>query len=139
MGNICDIFSFNKECNNECNSEYNKECFKEYIITSNFKLNNDKFNIIMNGIRIDNFKINNNYIRNPYRFCYCSCYTRGLEIILEKIWPIIYNKEPKAELHIYYGMDYIYDDKYKLKMNLLMSQHGVMDHGRQPIDIIIRE
>jgi hypothetical protein len=36
MGNICDIFSFNKECNNECNSEYNKECFKEY--------NNDKKN-----------------------------------------------------------------------------------------------
>jgi hypothetical protein len=32
MGNICDIFSFNKECNNE----YNKECFKEY--------NNDKKN-----------------------------------------------------------------------------------------------
>ena len=32
MGNICDLFSFNKECN----SEYNKECFKEY--------NNDKKN-----------------------------------------------------------------------------------------------
>jgi len=32
MGNICDIFSFNKECNNECT----KECFKEY--------NNDKKN-----------------------------------------------------------------------------------------------
>jgi hypothetical protein len=34
MGNICDIFSFNKEYNNE----YNKECFKEY--------NNDKKNNI---------------------------------------------------------------------------------------------
>jgi hypothetical protein len=34
MGNICDLFSFNKECNNE----YNKECFKEY--------NNDKKNNI---------------------------------------------------------------------------------------------
>jgi hypothetical protein len=94
----------------------------------------------MNGLRIDNFKNNNNnYIRNPFRFCYCSCYSRGLEIILEKIWPIIYNKEPKAELHIYYGMDYVFDDKYKLKINLLMSQCGVMDHGRQPMDMIIRE
>lgn len=32
MGNICDLFSFNKECNNECT----KECNKKY--------NNDKKN-----------------------------------------------------------------------------------------------
>jgi hypothetical protein len=130
---------FNKVDKFNFKSLYHQECFKQYIITSNFKLTNDKYNIIMNGLRIDEFKINNNYIRNPYRFCYCSCYTRGLDVILEKIWPIIYNKEPKAELHIYYGMDYIFDDKYKLKINLLMSQPGVMDHGRQPMEMIIRE
>jgi hypothetical protein len=120
-------------------SLYHKNCFEQYVITSNYQITNNKYNIIMNGLRIDNFKINNNYIRNPYRFCYCSCYTRGLEVILEKIWPIIYNKEPKAELHIYYGMNYIFDDKYKLKMNILMAQCGVMDHGRQSMDMIIRE
>lgn len=121
-------------------SLYHLKCFEQYVLTSNYINNTNKYNIIMNGLRIDNFKNNNNnYIRNPFRFCYCSCYTRGLEIILEKIWPIIYNKEPKAELHIYYGMDYVFDEKYKLKINLLMSQCGVMDHGRQPMDMIIRE
>ena len=130
---------FNKVDKFNFKSLYHQECFEQYIITSNFKLNDNKYNIIMNGLRINEFQVNNNYIRNPYRFCYCSCYTRGLEIILEKIWPIIYNREPKAELHIYYGMDYIFDEKYKFKMNLLMSQCGVMDHGRQPMEMIIRE
>jgi hypothetical protein len=41
MGNICDIFSFNKECNNECT----KECFKEY---NNDKKNNVPFLDISN-------------------------------------------------------------------------------------------
>jgi hypothetical protein len=36
-------------------------------------------------------------------------------------------------------MDYVFDEKYKLKINLLMSQCGVMDHGRQPMEMIIRE
>ena len=120
-------------------SLYHQKCFEQYVITSNYVNNTNKYNVIMNGLRINNFKNNNNYVRNPFRFCYCSCYTRGLEIILEKIWPIIYNKEPKAELHIYYGMDYVFDEKYKLKINLLMSQCGVMDHGRQPMEMIIRE
>jgi hypothetical protein len=29
MGNICDVFSFNKECNKECHKECNNECNKE--------------------------------------------------------------------------------------------------------------
>ena len=29
MGNICDVFSFNKECKKECNKEWNKECRKK--------------------------------------------------------------------------------------------------------------
>jgi hypothetical protein len=41
MGNICDLFSFNKECNNECT----KECFKEY---NNDKKNNVPFLDISN-------------------------------------------------------------------------------------------
>ena len=36
-------------------------------------------------------------------------------------------------------MDYIYDDNFKLHFKLLLSQPGVMDHGRQPMEMIIRE
>jgi len=116
-------------------SNYHKICFEEFF---NTKLENSNYMIIPNGVRKDSFSNNENYIRNPYRFCYCSCYSRGLEIILEKIWPIIYNSNPKCELHVYYGMKY-FDDEFKNKMKLLLSQPGVMDHDRQPMDMIIRE
>lgn len=118
-------------------SNYHKEIFKE-----EFKdlLNLSKCVVIPNGVRIENFKENkNNLIRNPYRFCYCSCYTRGLKDIVEHIWPIIYNYEPRAELHVYYGMDGIQDENYKNYLKFLLSTPGVMDHGRQPMDMIIRE
>ena len=41
------------------------------------------------------------------------------EYILENVWPYIYNAEPKAEFHVYYGMDYIFDEKFKLKLEKL--------------------
>lgn len=117
-------------------SNYHLECFEEFI---NEKLPNDKYDIILNGVRINEFYSNNYENRNPYRFCYCSSYDRGLETILEKLWPIIINKEPRAELHIYYGMDYLYDVKFKNKLKNLMNQPGVYEYGRQPIDIITKE
>jgi hypothetical protein len=133
---------FNKTNNYMFKSQYHKDCFNE-MLKDKLKLepfNELQYNTILNGIRVDDFKINKgNYIRNPYRFCYCSSYDRGLEPILFKIWKHIYNQEPLAELHVYYGMDYIYDDKFKTHMTFLLGQKGVMDHGRQPMDMIIRE
>jgi hypothetical protein len=117
-------------------SEYHLLCFEEFL---GRKLNESEYEIILNGLRIEEFKNNKDYVRNPYRFCYCSSYDRGLEYILENVWPYIYNAEPKAEFHVYYGMDYIFDEKFKLKLRILLSQPGVMDHGRQPMDMIIRE
>ena len=117
-------------------SNYHKTSFEEFM---GYKLNDNKYKIIMNGIRTEPFSKNNNYIRNPYRFCYCSCYTRGLDVILAKLWPIIIKKEPRAELHVYYGMDGVKDVNYKNNMKMLLSQPGVMDHDRQPMDMIIRE
>jgi len=131
-----------KKYYNKCNkillkSEYHKQCFLERI---NKNYNNDNLIIIPNGIRVEKFIIcPDNIVRNPYRFCYCSCYTRGLDILLSIVWPIIYNYEPRSELHVYYGMDAIKDEQYKNKLKMLLSSPGVMDHGRQPIDLIIRE
>jgi hypothetical protein len=36
-------------------------------------------------------------------------------------------------------MDHIYDENYKNHIYKLLSQPGVMEHGRQPMDMIIRE
>lgn len=118
-------------------SNYHKECFFKKI---NDKYNQDKLVIIPNGIRVEQFNTcPDNITRNPYRFCYCSCYTRGLDKLISIVWPIIYSYESRAELHVYYGMDGINDDNYKNYLRILLSQPGVMDHGRQPIEMIIRE
>jgi len=118
-------------------SNYHKECFMKLVDPNFFESN---IAIIPNGIRINDFSVNKyNEQRNPYRFCYCSCYTRGLQLILEQIWPVIYNYEPRSELHVYYGMDGIKDENYKNVLKKLLSSPGVMDHGRQPVEMICRE
>ena len=58
---------------------------------------------------------------------------------LRYIWPVIFSQEPRAELHVYYGMENIKDEKYKNELKILLSQPGVMDHGRQNADLVIRE
>ncbi|AAV50467.1 putative glycosyltransferase [Acanthamoeba castellanii mimivirus] len=95
--------------------------------------------IIPNGVRIKEFQKSVVETRNQFRMCYCSCYVRGLHRILSGIWPIIHQLEPRAELHVYYGMDLIVDENYKKELKQLLSQPGVMDHGKQPIEIINRE
>jgi len=131
---------FNKVNTFNFKSIYHKVSFIEFLKFKNINQDyNDKYNIIPNGIRVNSFSINNNYVRNPYRFCYCSSYDRGLDIIISKLWTKIYESQPLAELHVYYGMDYLFDENYKLNLKLLLSQHGVMDHGRQPMEMIVRE
>ena len=74
--------------------------------------------------------------RNPLRFCYTSCYTRGLDKLLTYLWPLITNKYPEAELHLYYGMDLV-EEKEKLRMtNLINLTDNVTDHGRVSIDVL---
>lgn len=95
--------------------------------------------IIPNGVNIEEFNVPISGLRNPYRMCYCSCYTRGLHRILNSIWPIIYQLEPRAELHVYYGMNYVENSDFINEIKQLLSQPGVMDHDRMPVEIISRE
>ena len=118
-------------------SNYHKELFDKSL---RIKLPDERFTIIPNGVRVDEFSLNkDNLQRNPFRFCYCSCYTRGLMPILQYLWPVIMNIEPRAELHVYYGMGSVTDTDFKKIMTELLARPGVMDHGRQPMDMIIRE
>ena len=128
------------------NSKVNKVFFKSgfhkamFEKTLRVKLDDARSVIIPNGIRIENFSTNADLVkRNPYRFCYCSCYTRGLLPILQYVWPIIKQCEPRAELHVYYGLESIADEDFKKILNSLLASKGVMDHGRQPIEVIARE
>jgi glycosyltransferase involved in cell wall biosynthesis len=116
-------------------SNYHKELFEKTL-----KTKVQKYAIIPNGVRIAEFSENKEMVqRNPYRFCYCSCYTRGLMQFLQYLWPVIKKMEPRAELHVYYGMDTVKNEEFLSTMRQLLATPGVMDHGRQPMDIIIRE
>jgi glycosyltransferase involved in cell wall biosynthesis len=95
--------------------------------------------IVPNGLRVEPFvKQPEGVLRNPYRLCYCSCYTRGLEQILQHFWPTFKKLEPRAELHTYYGMDHVQED-IKQRLIPLLKQDGVFDHGRQPMEEIVKE
>lgn len=111
----------------------------QYEESTNTQLQVEQYDIVMNGIQTDVFK-NGDDVRDPYRLCYCSCYHRGLLQILEKLWPHIKELEPRAELHIYYGLREDEDGEFvRSYQQRLIVTKGVCDHGRQPITMIARE
>ena len=47
--------------------------------------------------------------------------------------------EPRAELHLYYGMEMFTDENLIKQLKMITAFPGVIDHGRQSIDMIVRE
>ena len=100
----------------------------------------EKTRIIPSGVCVDAFSAPaQKYERDLYRFCWSSCYTRGLMHILQWVWPIIKRNEPRAEFHIYHGLQSVQNIHFKNKMRPLLQQPGVCDHGRQSVEMVIRE
>jgi hypothetical protein len=116
-------------------SEFHVECYEKHF---NIKLDPNRYAIIPNGIRISDFSIDPQIKRDPFRFCYCSSYDRGLIELLQFVWPIIIFNFPQAELHVYYGLGDM-NPQIKQHITMLMGQPGVMDHGRRPMNEIINE
>lgn len=117
-------------------SQFHKKC----MIEKNKHISkNTKYFIIPNGVRTENFSIVKDTDRDLYRFCWCSCYTRGLQQILMWLFPILKKLEPRVSLHVYYGMDQVKNEEFKKMMNQYLSQPGVFDHGRQNIEKIVEE
>jgi glycosyltransferase involved in cell wall biosynthesis len=101
---------------------------------------NVPYYVIPNGVRIEKFVENFYKVeRNPYRMCYTSWYSRGLEPLLKYFYPKLREIEPRAELHVYYGMDLIKDENYKNTMKKLLDQPGVYEYGKQNVDVMNRE
>lgn len=97
----------------------------------------DKFTIIGNGIDLARFDIKG-IKREPLRFAYTSTPNRGLDILLEHIWPKIKAEIPEATLHTYYGWNTFYKLEknnpermaWMKKVQELLKQPGVVEHGR---------
>jgi hypothetical protein len=92
-----------------------------------------KILIQKNGLRLEFLKAMPPQVREPYRFIYASCYTRGLLHLLQHIWPTIVAKQPLAELHVYYGMDHV-TEPLKSSLRTAFGNVGVIDHGRRPFE-----
>lgn len=123
-------------------STFHKECLK--MAAAQFKLNADAFVsksvVLGNGVRVNQFsKCPEGVVRHPHRFCYTSCYTRGLRELLLYTWPIIKENIPDAELHVYYGMDMVPNKEFIEEMRWLLKCNGVTEYGRQGMDSIITE
>ncbi len=125
-------------------SEYQKsELIKDTTSNTNGKLTcgipENKICIIENGTRIDIFENNKyNVKRDNLRCCYTSCYDRGLVNLLKNIWTHVIRLEPRAELHICYGVKPGTPDFQELK-KLLATTPNVIDNDRQSLDFVCRE
>jgi tetratricopeptide (TPR) repeat protein len=95
----------------------------------------DKILYSANGIVQEQFSVPEKKQKN--RMIYGSCPSRGLEILVDA-WPKVLEKDPNAELHVFYGWDNFIkgNNNYPHKMQWMeqlkekMKQKNIFDHGR---------
>lgn len=91
-----------------------------------------KYRVVPNGITdIVEYREMRTFGKNPKKFIYTSCYTRGLEGLLKYTWPMIRQKIPDAELHIFYGMDQVRQPFKGMMEKLIQDTPGVKEYGRK--------
>ncbi len=101
-----------------------------------------KFTIATNGVNQTIFN-RDQVQKQPFKIIYSSRYYRGLENMLRQGWPLIVERIPQAELHIYHGWSRResqskYDD-WRNEMEMLFQQPGVFEHGRVSQEKLIAE
>jgi glycosyltransferase involved in cell wall biosynthesis len=117
-------------------SDFHADCFDQ-IVT---KLPAEKRCVVMNGVRVEEFESRvSDPPRDPYRFVYASSYDRGLLWMIHGLWKHIQEMEPRAELHVYYGIHSMPDSEQRKMLLDAFAGMNIMDHGRQPLEIIRRE
>lgn len=113
------------------------EWHKQYMLSLYPFLDPNKLQIIGNGVDISRFDVALDF--NKYKIVYASSPDRGLDLILEYIWPRVIEAVPQAELHIYYGWEsfnaaatlYPQLAPFKAQMDhLLLNSKKVVLHGR---------
>lgn len=123
-------------------SEWHRDYMKERYPF----LRDEQFLVLGNGVDLERFTGVEE--REPHRVIYASSPDRGLDVILEGIWPEVVKAVPDAELHVYYGwtsfnkaaehFPQLKDFKAKIS-NLLDRSQNVIQHGRIPQDKLARE
>lgn len=124
------------------------EWHKNFMLEKYPFLDPSQLVIIPNGVDSKRFTPKRPPKRNPKKVVYSSSPDRGLDTILEHIWPQVVAQEPDAELHVYYGWNNFdkfipmmpelgeYKDRV---MNLLSRSRNVVQHGRISQDKLAEE
>lgn len=122
------------------------EWHKSFMLEKYPFLDPAKLVIIGNGVDVSRF--NEKVERNPHRVIYSSSADRGLDVILQGIWPRVIKEVPDAELHVYYGWNtadlfsgrFPQLAEFKARVErLLLDSKNVVQHGRVPQSQLARE
>ena len=139
--NLFNFYKFVTDYNNEKIQFVLKNPFHIHMNPPNtkkhlkFKMKNI---IVPNGINTELFKKDYEMVRDPKRFCWTCKYDNGLFYLLKYFWPVLINRHPDAQLHIYYGFE---GSSKKLENDIrpLLLQDGVHHHGRVSHEEIAKE
>jgi glycosyltransferase involved in cell wall biosynthesis/tetratricopeptide (TPR) repeat protein len=121
---------------------------KEHVLSVYPFIDPKKIFVIGNGVDKTRFELDMS--RNHKKIIYSSSPDRGLDVILEHIWPKIIEAVPDAELHVYYGWEsfdkaaslpgYGHLVQFRQKMDeLFLRSKNVVQHGRIPQDLLAKE
>lgn len=122
------------------------EWHREHMTKTYPWINSERLVILGNGV--DFSKFDPEIERNPLRVVYASSPDRGLDVILEGIWPLVVEAVPNAELHYYYGWNNIDASSqrfphlaaFKRKVGeLSLATKNVVNHGRLPQNELAQE
>lgn len=86
--------------------------------------------VTRNGLELAHFR-DLQEVRNPFRLIYTSVPERGLDLLLDKIFPAIRSRVPEAELHVF---SYRNLERYRRK-----RREGVIIRGGLPQHLLARE
>lgn len=117
------------------------EWHKAHMLKTYPFLDPSKLVIIGNGVDKERFApvTGEKVKREPHRVAYTSSPDRGLDLVLEHIWPKVVERVPDAELHFYYGWQawraledsYPHMREFRQKVgNLLLDGKNIVQHGR---------
>jgi glycosyltransferase involved in cell wall biosynthesis len=119
---------------------------KQHMMATYPFIPEEKFLVIGNGVTPENFT--EDIPRNLHRVVYTSSPDRGLDVILEHIWPQVVEAVPDAELHYFYGWNNIdsasgaqpkLQDFKRRVSELSMATKNVTNRGRVTQQTLAKE
>ena len=126
------------------------EWHRQFFLSKYPWLPSAKLVVIGNGVDPDRFLAKPAPKRDPHRVVYTSSADRGLDVILEHVWPKVVERVPDASLHVYYGWGnfkaletisgYKHLGVFRERVGqLMLDTINVVQHGRVTQEVLADE